>query len=231
MAQETPAPSAQTIVKRHRERGRYDRDLIEQILDEALICHLGFVHDGQPFVIPTIHARRDDIIYVHGSPASRMLRHLKEGEEAACLTVTVVDGLVLARSAFNHSMNYRSVVVLGTLREVTDRDEKMIASEAITEHVTPGRWASIRWPSDEEFRKTTILALELDQASAKVRTGPPVDAEEDYELSVWAGVLPIGLGPSAPVPDPRMPEGTPVPDHVRDWDRTNKHPEIEGDVG
>jgi nitroimidazol reductase NimA-like FMN-containing flavoprotein (pyridoxamine 5'-phosphate oxidase superfamily) len=204
------------MVKRHRERGRYDTGLINEILDEGLICHLGFVHDGHPYVIPTIHARSDDTLYIHGSPASRMLRNLSSGTDA-CVTVTLVDGLVLARSAFHHSMNYRSAVLLGTLREVTDRDEKMTAAEAITEHVARGRWEHVRWPNDEEMRKTLIVAMPIDEASAKVRTGPPVDDDEDMTMDTWAGVLPLHVTSGEAEPDPQLSAHISVPEHVTDW--------------
>src|SRR5207244_2812277 len=176
-------------------------------LDEASICHLGFVvpHESgvQPFVIPTIHARLGDTLYFHGSAASRMLRSLKDGVDA-CVTVTLLDGLVLARSAFHHSMNYRSVVVLGKGREVADREEKLRALHAIVEHVVPGRSAVVRPPNESELRQTLVIALPLTEASAKVRTGPPIDEKEDYALDVWAGVIPISLAKGEPIRDDRM---------------------------
>lgn len=187
-----------TTVKRHPERGDYDRATIDSILDEALICHLGFVVDGQPFVIPTIHARDGDTIYVHGSPGSRMLRTTKRGVDV-CLTVTLLDGLVLARSVYNHSMNYRSVVVLGRAREVTAQAEKLRAMKRVVEHVLPGRWADARQPNEGEIKGTTILALPLDEASAKIRSGPPTDDDADLGLPIWAGVIPLQLEPSEPV--------------------------------
>jgi len=179
-------------VKRHPERGAYERATIDAILDEALICHVGFNVDGQPFVIPTIHARHGDTLYLHGSPGSRMLRTLKEGVHL-CVTATLLDGLVLARSVYNHSMNYRSVVVLGQARELTDETEKLHAMECVVEHVVPGRWSEARQPNESEIKATTILALSLDEASAKIRTGPPIDFDEDLELPVWAGVIPLDL--------------------------------------
>jgi nitroimidazol reductase NimA-like FMN-containing flavoprotein (pyridoxamine 5'-phosphate oxidase superfamily) len=191
-------PTQHTTVKRHPERGTYDRETIDSILDEALICHLGFVTDGRPFVIPTIHARDGDILYVHGSPGSRMLRAAKAGVDV-CVTATLLDGLVLARSVYNHSMNYRSVVVLGRAREVLDRDEKLWAMQRVVEHVVPGRWEDARRPSEGEIKGTTILALPLDESSAKIRSGPPTDDEADLELAVWAGVIPLELKPSDPV--------------------------------
>jgi uncharacterized protein len=187
-------------VKRHPERGAYDRATIDSILDEALICHLGFVADGRPYVIPTIHARDGDTLYVHGSPGSRMLKASKKGVDI-CVTVTLLDGLVLARSVYNHSMNYRSVVVLGRARELTDRDEKLRAMRRVVEHVVPGRWEDARPPDDGEIKGTMILALPLDEASAKIRSGPPSDDDADLELPVWAGVIPLRIEPSDPVPD------------------------------
>jgi uncharacterized protein len=190
-------PTARTTVKRHPERGDYDRDVIDAILDEALMCHLGFVVDGQPFVIPTIHARDGDILYIHGSPGSRMLRTAK-AEVDICVTATLLDGLVLARSVYNHSMNYRSVVVLGRAHEVTGLDEKLRAMQFVVEHVVKGRWNDARQPNEGEIKGTTILALPLDEASAKIRSGPPVDDEDDLALPVWAGVIPLRLEPSEP---------------------------------
>jgi uncharacterized protein len=185
-------PSARTTVKRHAERGVYDRAAIDAILDEALICHVGFVQDGQPYVIPTIHARDADRLYLHGSPGSRLLRTIKAGIDV-CVTVTLLDGLVLARSVYNHSMNYRSVVVLGRAAEVTERAEKLHAMEIVVEHIVPGRWAEARQPNEGEIDGTTILALPLEEASAKIRTGPPKDFDEDLALPVWAGVIPLDL--------------------------------------
>jgi uncharacterized protein len=185
------SPTDRTRVRREPERGRYDRETIDAILDEALFCHLGFIVDGQPYVIPTLHARRGDLVYVHGSSASRMLRHAAAGEPM-CLTVTLLDGLVLAKSVFNHSIDYRSVVVLGAARQVSDV-EKVEALRLFTEHVAPGRWEEARQPTPTELKATTILALPLDEASAKVRTGPPEDEPEDADLPVWSGVVPIHL--------------------------------------
>src|SRR5437016_7639079 len=189
-----------TTVRRLAARAVYDRQAIYAILDEALICHLGFAVDGQPFVIPTIHARIGDTLYFHGSAASRMLRSLRDGVDA-CVTITLLDGLVLARSAFHHSMNYRSVVVLGKGREVIDRDEKLRALDAIVEHVILGRSALVRPPNESEIRQTLVIALPLAEASAKVRSGPPIDDEPDYALDVWAGVIPISLVRGEPIRD------------------------------
>jgi nitroimidazol reductase NimA-like FMN-containing flavoprotein (pyridoxamine 5'-phosphate oxidase superfamily) len=179
-------------VKREPQRGVYDRETIDAILDEALVCHLGFAVDGQPYVIPTLHARLGDRLYVHGSAASRMLRHAAS-DVRICVTVTLLDGLVLARSVFNHSIDYRSVVVLGTPTLVEDVDEKREALHAFTEHIAPGRWEEARQPTDQELKATWILSVPLDEASAKVRTGPPEDEPEDMDIPVWAGVVPIHL--------------------------------------
>jgi uncharacterized protein len=186
-------------VRRLGNRGHYDRETIHAILDEALICHVGFVVDGAPVVIPTIHWREGDMLYVHGSAASRMLRSLKDGVDA-CVTVTLVDGLVLARSAFHHSMNYRSVVVFGKARAV-DGDEKLRALDALVDHVVRGRSREMRPHKEIELKQTLVLALPLDEASAKIRTGGPVDDEEDYALPIWAGVVPLKLTPGEPIAD------------------------------
>jgi uncharacterized protein len=212
----TSAPTTRTTVRRHPERGDYDRATIDAILDEALICHVGFVVDGQPFVIPTIHARDGGVLYIHGSPGSRMLRNVKGGVDV-CVTVTLLDGLVLARSVYNHSMNYRSAVVLGRAREVTARDEKLRAMECVVEHVVPGRWADARQPSEAEIKGTTILALGLDESSAKVRSGRPTDDDADLSFPVWAGVVPLELAPQSPVPDEGVKE--PVPPYVEGYTR------------
>jgi uncharacterized protein len=189
-------------VRRRAGRGRYDRQTIDAILDEGKHAHLGIVSDGQPFVIPVLYARDRDQIYVHGSPLSRLLKTLREGVPM-CLTVTLLDGLVLARSAFHHSMNYRSVVVLGEGREIQDRERKLEALRMIVEHVVPGRSDDVRGPSDKELKATEVIALEIREASAKIRTGPPVDDAEDYGLGVWAGELPVSMVVGEPVPDDR----------------------------
>lgn len=199
-------PTDRTTVKRRRERGVYDREAVHAIIDEALVCHVGFVADGAPVVIPTIHGRSAGTLYLHGSVASRMLRALTGGVEA-CVTMTIVDGLVLARSAMHHSMNYRSVVVFGTAEAVTDPAEKLQALRVVTEHVAPGRWAEVRPPTDAELRQTLVLRLPLDEASAKIRAGGPVDDEQDHALPVWAGVVPLRLTPGPPVPDDRLAPG------------------------
>ena len=211
-------PTPRTTLRRLPARGHFDRATVNAILDEALVCHVGFVSDGQPFVIPTIHARAGDQVFVHGSAASRMLKTL-QGGVPVCLTVTLVDGLVLARSAFHHSMNYRSVVVLGDAQPVTDDGEKWDALHAIVEHVAPGRWREVREPSVKELAGTLVLRLPIEEASAKVRTGPPLDDEEDYALECWAGVLPLRLTPGTPVPDPRMPAGRALPPSVTGYAR------------
>jgi nitroimidazol reductase NimA-like FMN-containing flavoprotein (pyridoxamine 5'-phosphate oxidase superfamily) len=201
-------------VRRLPERGRYDRETIDSILDEALFCHVGFVSNEQLFVIPTLHARVGDLLYIHGSQASRMLRELRGGMEV-CVTATILDGVVLARSAFNHSMNYRSVMVLGVAKEV-EGAEKMEALRAVAEHVMPGRWDDVRHPNAKELGATTVLRLPLDRASAKVRTGPPKDDKADLDFPVWAGVLPLRLVALEPVADART--GSPiVPNYVTGW--------------
>jgi nitroimidazol reductase NimA-like FMN-containing flavoprotein (pyridoxamine 5'-phosphate oxidase superfamily) len=208
-----------TKLKRLPKRGHFDRETVYGILDEGFICHVGFAPQGQPFVIPTGYARVDDMLYVHGSQASRMLRTLSGGIDA-CVTVTIVDGLVLARSAFHHSMNYRSVVIFGRARIVEDREEKMAALVALSEHIVRGRWADVREPNEEEFIKTTVLELPLVEASAKIRTGPPLDDEEDYALPIWAGVIPLSLQAGEPINDPRLPDGIEVPEYALNYRRS-----------
>src|ERR687891_1949968 len=194
--------SARTKLRRVPKRGAHDRETIDAILDEAKVCHLGFVHEGRPAVIPTLHARVGDEVLIHGSAASRALRALSSGLEV-CLTVTLIDGLVLARSAFHHSINYRSVVLYGTATPVTAPEDKERALEAFTEKLVPGRWADVRWPTCKELKGTAALALPIAEGSAKVRTGPPIDEDEDYALDAWAGVVPMRLETTPPVPDPR----------------------------
>jgi nitroimidazol reductase NimA-like FMN-containing flavoprotein (pyridoxamine 5'-phosphate oxidase superfamily) len=210
--------SSRTTVKRLAKRGDYDRGTIIAIIDEALICHVGFVVDGAPVVIPTIHTRVGDTLYFHGSAASRMLRSLRDGVDA-CVTVTILDGLVMARSAFHHSMNYRSVVVLGKGREVVDRDEKLRVLDALVEHVCAGRSRDVRPPNESELRQTLVLAIPLAEASAKIRTGPPVDDDEDYSLPIWAGIIPMALTPSAPIADARLTAGVSVPEYATRYKR------------
>jgi uncharacterized protein len=219
MPRAQPAPSSRTRVRRLHERGVYERSTIDAILDAALVCHLGFVHDEQPFVIPTLHARVGDRLYVHGSSASRALRETGAGIPA-CATVTLLDGIVLARSVFEHSMNYRSVVVLGTATVVVDPDEKLAALEELTERLLPGRWADARPPTRKELKATGVLWLPLDEASAKVRTGGPEDGDTpDAELDVWAGHIPLVTKALAPVPAPGLREGIPVPPYARRYRR------------
>jgi nitroimidazol reductase NimA-like FMN-containing flavoprotein (pyridoxamine 5'-phosphate oxidase superfamily) len=202
-----------TRVQRHPERGVYDRETIDAILDEALICHVAFVVEGQPFVIPMILARAGDVLYLHGSTASRLVRTLADGVDV-CVTATLLDGIVLARSVYNHSMNYRSAVVLGRARPVVDPDEKLAALEAIVEHMVPGRWSDARLPDRKELKATTVLALALDEASAKIRTGPPKEWDEDLELPIWAGVIPLSLVAGAAETDTSVPDGVPLPPYA-----------------
>jgi uncharacterized protein len=211
-------PTSRTCIRRLSDRGTYEREVIYSILDEGLICHVGFVQAGQPFVIPTAYGRMGDRLYIHGSPASRMLRTLWQGVEV-CVTVTLLDGLVLARSAFHHSMNYRSVVVFGTAVVVEDLEEKRIALKAFTEHVIPNRWAEVRIPTPQEVAGTLVLSLPLDEASAKIRSGPPKDDEADYSLPIWAGELPLKTVADAPIPDPRLPPEVKISTSVRQSSR------------
>ncbi len=203
-----------TRLNRRASRGSHDRDLIHAILDEGLVCHVGFVAEGQPYVLPTTYARVDDHLVIHGSTANRMLRTLAGGAPA-CVTVTLLDGLVLARSAFHHSMNYRSVVILGVARAVVDREAKRRALHAIVEHVAPGRSRESRPASDAEVDGTLVLELPIVEASAKVRAGPPVDDPDDLSLGWWAGVLPLRLSAGTPVPDPGLAPGIAVPAGVK----------------
>lgn len=213
------APSERARVHRHPERGGYDRATIDAILDEALICHVAWVApDGEPRVIPTIHARDGDTLYIHGSQASRTLRAIRAGAKV-CIETTILDGLVLARSTFNHSMNYRSVVVFGTPREVTDPDEMDLAQRVLVEHVVPGRTADARMPNAKELMETAIFAIELDESSAKIRTGGPGDPPEDLALPIWAGVVPLRSVPGEPEIDEHVPPGVPTPDYVTDYRR------------
>jgi len=215
----TPPRSDRVRLRRKRERGTHEREAIDAILDEGLIAHLGIADEhGQPFVVPTLHARSGDVVYCHGSVASRTIKTLAGGAPA-CLTVSLIDGLVLARSAMHHSANYRSAMLLGTARLVEDHDEQLRAAEAIVEHIVPGRWGEVRPPSVLELRATAMLALPIDEASAKVRTGGPIDDEEDYSLPAWAGVIPLATRAGAPQPDARLAEGVPVPAHVSGYSR------------
>ncbi|MGH9756099.1 MAG: pyridoxamine 5'-phosphate oxidase family protein [Candidatus Acidiferrales bacterium] len=211
-------PTERTRVERLPARGAYDRETVHAILEEGFVCHVGFVVEGQPFVIPTNYARVDETLYLHGSSASRMLRTLSGGVQV-CVTVTLVDALVLARSAFHHSVNYRSVVMLGQATLVEDPDEKMRVLEAFTNHIVRGRWKDVRPPTQQELKGTSVLALPLGEVSAKVRTGPPKDDEEDYALPIWAGLLPLPVVPAMPIADPLLPAGIPVPASVKNYSR------------
>jgi nitroimidazol reductase NimA-like FMN-containing flavoprotein (pyridoxamine 5'-phosphate oxidase superfamily) len=214
------APASDRVrLRRKRERGSHDRALIDAILDEALIAHLGIVaSDGQPIVTPTLHARHDDVVFCHGSAAGRTARALASGAPV-CLTVSLLDGLVLARSAMHHSANYRSVMLLGRARSVEDPAERLAAAQAIVEHIVPGRWSEVRPPTVKELKATAILAIPIEEASAKVRTGPPIDDEEDHALEAWAGIVPLHTRAGEPVPDPRLRAGIPAPPYAADYRR------------
>ncbi len=211
-----PPPSDRATVKRLPKRAAYDTATIHAILDQGLICHVSFSVEGQPNVVPTIYVRMGDHLYLHGSPASRMLQVLQRGE-AVCIAVTIVDGLVLARSAFHHSMNYRSVVLFGTGAEVREPERKAEVLKALSEHLIRGRWDEVREPSADELRRTLVVSIPIEEASAKVRTGPPLDDEPDYELAVWAGVLPLHLAAAMPIADPRMKPGIELPVYATDY--------------
>jgi nitroimidazol reductase NimA-like FMN-containing flavoprotein (pyridoxamine 5'-phosphate oxidase superfamily) len=198
------APTLRTQLRRLPKRGVFDKEQVHSILDEGFFCHVGFVVDGQPYVIPTGYARLGDQIYIHGSAASRMLRSLDKGIDV-CVTVTLLDGFVLARSAFHHSMNYRSVVVLGKARLVTDPQEKLEALRSFTNHIVPDRWEEVRPVTEQELKATSVLAVPLEEVSAKIRSGPPIDDEEDYSLPIWAGVVPVRIETGEPVSDGRVP--------------------------
>lgn len=207
-----------TTLKRLPKRGSHEREVIDRILDEGFICHVGFAVDGRPFVIPTGYARVADKLIIHGSQASRMLRAVGQGIDV-CVTVTLIDGLVLARSAFHHSMNYRSVMVFGRAKVIDDREEKLQALFALSEHMISGRWQDVREPSEEELRQTTVLSLPIEEGSAKIRTGPPLDDEEDYALPVWAGVVPLKVVAETPISDPRLPAQTAIPEYAARYSR------------
>jgi nitroimidazol reductase NimA-like FMN-containing flavoprotein (pyridoxamine 5'-phosphate oxidase superfamily) len=215
----TPAPTSRTRVVREPDRGVYDRETTNQILDEAFLCHIGFVVDGQPFVIPTSYGRAGDVLYIHGSAASRMLRNLQQGVPV-CVTVTLLDGLVLARSVFNHSMNYRSAVILGTATLVSDPAEKIAALRALSEHIVPGRWDDARQPNEKELKATSVLRIPIEEFSAKVRTGPPIDDEDDYSFPTWAGVLPLEMKSGEAIRDERCAHELPA--YVRYYSRKGK---------
>ena len=211
-------PTPRTRLVREADRAVYDRKAAYRILDEGFLCHAGFAVDGQPFVIPTSYGRRDDNLYIHGSAASRMLRQMKEGIPV-CVTVTLLDGLVLARSIFNHSMNYRSVVVLGKATLVDDPEEKLQALRLLSEHIIPGRWADSRQPNERELKATSVLRLPIEEFSAKVRSGPVIDDEEDYSFPTWAGVVPLEMVAGAPIADSRLDGKISVPWYLRQYSR------------
>jgi uncharacterized protein len=215
---ETPMPGARTRLVREAERAVYDRDAVYRILDEGFLCHVGFAVDGQPFVIPTSYGRKDASLYIHGSAASRMLRQMKESVPV-CITVTLLDGLVLARSIFNHSMNYRSVVVLGKATLVDDPAEKLAALRLLSEHILPGRWEDSRQPNERELKATSVLRVPIEEFSAKVRVGPVVDDEEDYSFPTWAGVVPLEMVAGTPISDARLIPGRDVPAYARNYSR------------
>jgi nitroimidazol reductase NimA-like FMN-containing flavoprotein (pyridoxamine 5'-phosphate oxidase superfamily) len=217
-APKAKAPSPRTRARRMPARADYERETIEAILDEALVAHVGFAVEGEPYVMPTLHARAGDNVYFHGSSASRTVRALAAGAQM-CLTVTLLDGLVLARSAVHHSVNYRSVVVFGQARAIEEPEEKMAAIEAFTERLIPGRWDEVRPPTAKEMKAIQVLALPLGEASAKLRRGPPVDDEEDYALDTWAGVVPLETVTGAPIPDARLTPGIPVSPAAATWPR------------
>jgi uncharacterized protein len=213
MPKAIPLKTPRTKLRRLPARGHHDRETLDAILDEGLVCHLGFVHDGRPAVIPTLYARIDDDVYIHGSAASRMLRTLTDAADV-CLTVTLVDGLVLARSAFHHSVNYRSAVLYGTAKPIEDSAERNRALHAFTDKVMPGRWEHVRVPTRKELKATSVLVLPIEEGSSKIRTGPPIDDDEDYELDVWAGIVPFETRALAPQPDERLEPGIAIPEHV-----------------
>jgi len=211
-------PTPRTRLVREPERAVYDREAAYRILDEGFLCHVGFVLDGQPFVIPTSFGRKDDSLYIHGSAASRMLRQMNEGVPV-CVTVTLLDGLVFARSIFNHSMNYRSVVVLGKAMLVNDPGEKIAALRLLSEHIIPGRWADSRQPNERELKATSVLRLSIEEFSAKVRTGPPIDDEPDYSFPTWAGVVPLEIKAGPPIDDSRLTPGQATPEYALNYSR------------
>jgi len=215
---ETQMPTARTRIVREADRAVYDRETVYRILDEGFLCHAGFVFDGQPFVIPTSYGRKGASLYIHGSAASRMLRQLKEGVPV-CITVTLLEGLVLARSIFNHSMNYRSVVVLGKATLVDDPEEKLEALRILSEHILPGRWADSRQPNERELKATSVLRVPIEEFSAKVRQGPAIDDEEDYSFPTWAGVVPLELVAGTPIDDARLLPGKEAPVYAKQYTR------------
>jgi nitroimidazol reductase NimA-like FMN-containing flavoprotein (pyridoxamine 5'-phosphate oxidase superfamily) len=218
---QTQMPTPRTRLVREAERGVYNREAAYRILDEGFLCHVGFIADGQPFVIPTSYGRKDDRLYIHGSAASRMLRQMKDGVPV-CVTVTLLDGLVLARSIFNHSMNYRSVVILGKATPVDDAVEKVEALRLLSEHIIPGRWADARRPSERELKATLVMRVPIEEFSAKVRTGPPIDDEEDYSFPTWAGVVPLETVARPPINDPRLDPQYKAPPYAAHYVRANQ---------
>jgi hypothetical protein len=214
-----PMPTPRTRVVRESDRGVYDRDTVNRILDEGFLCHVGFVVDGQPYVIPTSYGRDGDVLYIHGSAASRMLRNLDRAIPV-CVTVTLLDGLVLARSVFNHSMNYRSVVILGTATLISNPEEKLAALLALSQHILPGRWDDSRQPNEKELKATSVLRIPIEEFSAKVRVGPPIDDEPDYTFPTWAGVIPLETTVGTPIRDERSQRE--LPEYLRDYSRKSK---------
>jgi nitroimidazol reductase NimA-like FMN-containing flavoprotein (pyridoxamine 5'-phosphate oxidase superfamily) len=215
---ETEMPTARTRVVREPDRAVYEREQVYRLLDEGFLCHVGFAVEGQPFVIPTSYGRQDANLYIHGSAASRMLRQMKDGV-SVCVTVTLLDGLVLARSIFNHSMNYRSVVILGKATLVDDWEEKLTALRVLSEQILPGRWDQVRQPNERELKATSVLRVPIEEFSAKVRTGPPIDDAEDYSYPTWAGVIPLEMRAGEPVSDPRLGAGYELPSYVSGYTR------------
>ncbi|HZP02391.1 MAG TPA: pyridoxamine 5'-phosphate oxidase family protein [Terriglobia bacterium] len=215
---ETPSPTPRTRVVREPDRAVYDREAVNRILDEAFLCHVGFSVEGQPFVIPTSYGRKDANLYIHGSAASRMLRQMKEGIPV-CVTVTLLDGLVLARSVFNHSMNYRSVVILGRATLVDDAEEKLAALRVLSEHIIPGRWDDARQPNERELKATSVLRVPIEEFSAKVRTGPPIDDAEDYSFPTWAGVIPLEIKAGEAIIDPKSDPPRKLPPYLNNYSR------------
>jgi len=213
---ETQTPTTRTRVVREPHRAAYDRGTVNRILDEGFICHVGFVVDGQPFVIPTSYGRKDANLYIHGSAASRMLKQMKD-EVSVCVTVTLLDGLVLARSVFNHSMNYRSVVILGKAMLVEAQDEKLEALRTLSEHILPGRWADSRQPNEQELKATSVLRVPIEEFSAKVRTGPPIDDAEDMNFPTWAGVVPLEMKAGEPIADAQLDRKCEVPKYLQHY--------------
>jgi nitroimidazol reductase NimA-like FMN-containing flavoprotein (pyridoxamine 5'-phosphate oxidase superfamily) len=215
---ETEMPTARTRVVREAERAVYERETVYKILDEGFLCHVGFMLDGQPFVIPTSYGRKDADLYVHGSAASRMLRQMKDAVPV-CVTVTLLDGLVLARSVFNHSMNYRSVVILGKATLVDEPNEKLSALRALSEHILPGRWDDARQPNERELKATSVLRVPIEEFSAKVRVGPPIDDAEDYSFPTWAGVVPLEMKTGVPISDPKLDPTRVAPPYITGYSR------------